>query len=157
MADSFAEELIDELATEGIVTAKGTDAFYNQLPMGKDITPATFVMLQEIQGPAPTMGNPSAEYNIGYEVWSSTNFTTARRLAGRIHSYFHQMRDKTLGNSIVIIARANNTPGSLGENRDSKHRWGVGGSITFEAYRSDQTGPDTGTGYDGFKDTSSDA
>jgi len=143
-SNTFVEELVNDLVTEGIITAKSTDGFFDSMA---DVS-GTVVAFYDNGGEADGY-SPSSHLRVGVRVRSDTNYLAARRLAGRIYNRYHQMVDTTLTNWRVLSATGT-LPGSIG--RDDRDRSLVAFNLIFNVTLVDQTIADGDTGYGGKKD-----
>ena len=120
----FIEELIDDLVTEAIITAKGTDGFYDQMP---DVTTSPVLAVYDNGGTAAHR-SPVLQRSVSFRV-RADDYDTARTLARTVFARVHQMIDTTVGTRRVLWALADGIPTSIG--RDSANRSLVVFNTTF--------------------------
>jgi len=125
---TFVEELVDDLVTAGIVTGKGTDAFYNELP-DTDASPVTVVALQATGG-VPSVGVPAPWHSVQCIVRSVTSWEAARVKAAQIYNRYHDAVNLTLANYRVLASKALAPPAYIG--LDTRKRYLVSTNYTFK-------------------------
>ena len=124
----FIEEIIDDLATEGIISAKGTDGFYDQMP---DVSGSVVAVYDN--GGTGLHRSPREDVSVGVRVRSALStvgaYQQARVLAKQVYDRYHQMVDTTLGTTRVEWALCDTLPRSSG--RAAGERSIAEFSITF--------------------------
>jgi hypothetical protein len=146
---NFVEELVDDLVTQTIASAKGTDIFYDELPEEADLVPATMMVLKDTGGvPSPDMPVPISTVQI--LVRSSTSWIAARAKAAEIYNRYHGSLGLTTTSYKILHGEAVQLPGDVGVDERSRYR--VSFHINFEAMLLTQDAGGTGEGYGGGKD-----
>lgn len=143
--ETFVEELVDDIVTAGLATAKGTDIFYDQLPE-TDLSPATTIGLKDTGG-VPSMGTPIPGMTVQCLV-RSTSYETARQTAAAIYNRYHDVTEITLANFYIQSGKAIQLPSSIGEDDRGRHEI----SFNFEFYVYSTAQATGATGYGGSKD-----
>lgn len=116
---TFVEELVDDLAAQGIVAGKGVDAFMNELP-DTDDSPETVTALQEIGG-EPLVGTPTPSIDVACTVRSATDWETARLLAAAIYTRYHEAVNLNLASYRILTSRAVSLPAYIGSDSRGRH------------------------------------
>jgi hypothetical protein len=143
MGTPFVEDLVDDMVTQSIATAKGTDIFYDALP---DVSATTAIAVKDTGG-VPISGAPVPHLTVQCLV-RSTSFTTARETAAKIYNRYHDVTGLALTNYTIAAGRAMQLPSSLGEDGHNRHL--VSFNLDLETYANTQA---TGaTGFGGSKD-----
>jgi hypothetical protein len=143
--NTFVEELVDDIVTAGIATAKGTDIFFDQEPE-TDLSPVTTITIKDTGG-VPAMGLPIPTLMVQCLV-RSTSYETARQTAAEIYNRYHDAPEISLTNFLIVASKAIQLPGSIGEDDRGRHE--VSCNYEFIVYSTAQA---TGaTGYGGSKD-----
>lgn len=144
MADSFLEELVDDLVNEGTVSAKGTDAFFGQMP---DNGESPCVAVFDNGGAGAGMHNPRGKYGVLFRV-RAANYTTARNTAADIYNRYHAIVNETLENTRILAALGDTYPQHVGEDVNRRHIVVLPMTFTVVAQETEQDDD----GYGGGKD-----
>ncbi len=144
---TFAEELIDHLVTESVITAKGTDGFVGRLPD----TSGLVVVLKDTGGPQVPHGTPLAQTTIQMMVRQvkTGNIEGAQNLAAKVYNVFHGMVGVDLAVNHVASGTGLGRPADIGQDANGRHL--VSGNFLFETYRLTASG-EASSGYEGDKD-----
>ncbi len=124
MATTFTEELVDDMATADVITAKGTDGFHDQMP---DIATSPALAVYD-NGGIPAHRSPILQRSIGFRA-RGASYAEAVVLADAVRDRYHQMIDTSLERTRILWATADGEPTSLG--RDSANRSLVAFNTTF--------------------------
>ena len=120
----FIEELLDDLVTAAVITAKDTDGFIDQMP---DVTTSPVLAVYDNGGTAATR-SPVLQRSVSFRV-RADDYDAARTLARSVFDRVHQMVDTTTGTRRVLWALADGLPTSIG--RDGANRSLVTFNATF--------------------------
>ena len=141
---TFAEELIPNIITAGLATAKGTDIFWYQQPE-TDLSPTTTITLKDTGG-TPGVGAPIASMLIQCLV-RSVSPQTSRQVAAGVCTLFDETSGET-ENFVWNSCQAIQLPTSIGEDDRRRHEYSF--NLEFKVYAKTQA---TGqAGYGGSKD-----
>lgn len=143
---TFAEEIVDDLVTQSLAAAKGTDIFYNEMP-DTDISPVTVIAVQE-DGGIVSDGTPAPWIAVQFTVRSVTSWETARIRAAQIYNRYHDAVAITLSHYRIMASKALALPHYVGA--DSRGRYLERVTISFCVVAITQVVG--GTGYGGSKD-----
>ena len=124
MANTFTEELVDDMATAAVITAKGTDGFFDQMP---DITTTPALAVYN-NGGISAHRSPVQQCSVGFRTRGAT-YDSAVVLAKSVRDRYHQMVDTSLATRRILWALADGEPASIG--RDSANRSLVAFNTTF--------------------------
>ncbi len=143
--ETFVEELVDDIVTAGLATAKGTDIFFDQLPE-TDLSPTTTIVLKDTGG-IPGMGTPIPTMTVQCLV-RSLSYETARQAAAAIYNRYHDATGISLTSFYIQAGKAIQLPTSIGV--DDRDRHEVSFNFEFVVYSTAQAAG--ATGYGGSKD-----
>ena len=146
---NFVEELVDDLVTKTVATAKGTDIFYDELPEDSDLSPATIIVLKDTGG-VPSPDIPMPETSMQVLVRSSASWITCRAKAAEIFNRYHGSLGLTTTSYKIIHGAALQLPTDIG--MDERGRYRVSFNVMFNAHLLTQDDGDDGEGYGGGKD-----
>lgn len=142
---TFAEELVDYLATQSIGT-KGTTLFFDHLP---DIeTTTTMAAVRDTGGPTSPANIPHRDVTVQVMV-RGADYATARLHAAKIHNLFHGMVGVATTNNMIMSSEGIGLPASIGPDNNGRNL--VSGNYLFRTYAYTDSG-ETSTGFGGDKD-----